>query len=408
MTRLRFGSATDVGLVRTNNQDQLLVDPPLFAVADGMGGHAAGEVAALTAIQALKDAFQHDHTSDGLVVATREANRSVWQRAQSQATMRGMGTTLVALALVNDGGEEQLAIVNVGDSRVYLLRQGEFEQLTTDHSLVQALIDDGQLSQAEADIHPQRHVLTRALGIDPDVPVDVLDVLPVKGDRFLLCSDGLTKEVDDKKVASVLRRVGQPGEAARELVKEARSQGGSDNITVVVVDVVDDDDQAVAASEALARDSGLVIPHEELEKDATETDDRPGGRTGRLRKPKESLRPRRRAVTVRVVAFVVLVLALLGGAVAAVGYYARGSYFVGVQRAQIVIFKGRPGGLLWFSPTVAERTSVPVSGVLPSRVSDLQSGKEESTLAAARLYVRNLQSEAAAHQATATPPLNGP
>jgi protein phosphatase len=408
MTRLRFGSATDVGLVRTNNQDQLLVDPPLFAVADGMGGHAAGEVAALTAIQALKDAFQHDRTSDGLVVATREANRSVWQRAQSQATMRGMGTTLVALALVNDGGEEELAIVNVGDSRVYLLRQGEFEQLTTDHSLVQALIDDGQLSQAEADIHPQRHVLTRALGIDPDVPVDVLDVLPVKGDRFLLCSDGLTKEVDDKKVASVLRRVEQPGEAARELVKEARSQGGSDNITVVVVDVVDDDDQAVAASEALAGDPGLVIPHEELEKDATETDDRPGGRTGRLRKRKESLRPRRRAVTVRVVAFVVLVLALLGGAVAAVGYYARGSYFVGVQRAQIVIFKGRPGGLLWFSPTLAERTSVPLSGVLPSRVPDLQSGKEESTLAAARLYVRNLQSEAAAHQATATPPLSGP
>jgi protein phosphatase len=407
MTRLRFGSATDVGLVRTNNQDQLLVDPPLFAVADGMGGHAAGEVAALTAIQALKDAFQHDRTSDGLVVATREANRSVWQRAQTQATMRGMGTTLVALALVNDRGEEQLAIVNVGDSRVYLLRQGEFEQLTTDHSLVQALIDDGQLSQAEADIHPQRHVLTRALGIDPDVPVDVLDVLPVKGDRFLLCSDGLTKEVDDKKVGSVLRRVEQPGEAARELVKEARSHGGSDNITVVVVDVVDDDDQAVAASEALAGDSGLVIPHEELEKDATDSDDRPGGRTGRLRKRNESLRPRRRAVTVRVVVFVVLVLALLGGAVAAVGYYARGSYFVGVQRDQIVIFKGRPGGLLWFSPTVAERTSVPVSTVLPSRVPDLRSGKEESTAAAARLYVRNLQSEAAAHQAVATPPLSG-
>jgi serine/threonine protein phosphatase PrpC len=407
MTSLRFGSATDVGLVRTNNQDQLLVDPPLFAVADGMGGHAAGEVAALTAIQSLKDAFRHDRTSDGLVVATKEANRSVWQRAQSQSTMRGMGTTLVALALVNDGGDEQLAIVNVGDSRVYLLRQGELEQLTTDHSLVQALIDDGQLSEAEADIHPQRHVLTRALGIDPEVPVDVVQVLPVKGDRFLLCSDGLTKEVDDDKVASILRRTRQPAAAARELVKAARAHGGSDNITVVVVDVVDDNDQALADSEALAGDQGVVIPHDEMGKG--DGDDEGGARqAGRSRRTRERLRPTRRAITFRVVLFMVVVLALFGLAVGAVGYYARGSYYVGIRQSQIVIFKGRPGGLLWFKPTVEEKTSVLVSGVLTSRLPDLQDGKEESTLAAARQYVHNLQAEADAHQVASTPPSSTP
>jgi protein phosphatase len=415
VTTLRSGSATDVGRVRTNNQDQLLVAAPLFAVADGMGGHAAGEVASLTAIEALKSAFNGDRSPEALVAAAQHANRSVWDRAQADPGLRGMGTTLVALALVEEEGEQQLAIINVGDSRVYLLRDGELQQLTTDHSLVQELIDDGQLSEAEADYHPQRHVLTRALGVDRDVTVDCLQVLPVRGDRYVLCSDGLSREVSDSQLASVLRRLADPDSAAKELVAQARAHGGNDNITVVVVDVVDDDDRAVAASAALAEDPGLVIPSvvgKEAEK-GEGTDASGGGRRSRRAHRQQSSRPRARPITFRVVAFTIILLVLVAGVIAAIGVYARGSYFVGMDHAQLTIYKGKPGGLLWFQPTVVERTGVATTDVLPTRLTDLQSGKEEASLNDARQYVHNLQTEAAQHQVSSTttttpPPVNHP
>jgi PPM family protein phosphatase len=408
VTKLRVGSATDVGMVRSNNQDQVLVASPLFAVADGMGGHVAGEVASLTAIEALRAAFDKDSTAAGLVAATKEANRAVWEKARHDPRLRGMGTTLVALALVHEGDEEQLAIVNVGDSRVYRLQQGELEQLTTDHRLVQELIDDGQLSEAEATYHPQRHVLTRALGVDAEVPADSLQVVPYKGDRFLLCSDGLSGEVGDSEVASILRRIADPQEAAKELVAAAMANGGSDNITVVVVDVVDDDDKAATASAALAADPGLIIPSE-LGKGEAEP---PGATGGRLRRGRRRVRaddsPKARVLTFRFVGFVILLLILLGGAAGAVGWYARGTYYVGLDSTEVTIYKGRPGGLLWFNPTVAKRTGVPVSSVLPSRLDDLRRGKEEASLDEANKYVANLQAEALAHRATTVTTTIGP
>ena len=402
MTALRSGSATDVGLVRTVNQDQLLAASPLFAVADGMGGHAAGEVASLTAIEALKAAFDKDRSPAGLVAAAEEANRAVWDRGQTDLELRGMGTTLVAVALVESDGEERLTVISVGDSRVYLLRQGELEQLTTDHSLVQELVDEGQLSEAEADIHPHRHVLTRALGVDQDVTVDEIQILPVRGDRYLLCSDGLPRELSDNQIASVLRRLEQPGEAAKVLIAEARARGGNDNITAVVVDVVDDDDQAKAASDALASDTGLVIAREG-EKGEDDVEERRGGRVRRAGRTVRNKPPKTRSFTLRVAGFMTALAVLLALAVVAIAWYARGSYFVGVADSQLVIYKGRPGGLLWFQPTVAERTKVSTSAVLASRLSDLHGGKEEATLAKARTYVRNLQNEAQAHEVLSPP-----
>jgi len=402
MTALRSGSATDVGLVRTVNQDQLLAASPLFAVADGMGGHAAGEVASLTAIEALKAAFDKDRSPAGLVAAAEEANRAVWGRGQTDPELRGMGTTLVAVALVDSDGEERLTVISVGDSRVYLLRQGELQQLTTDHSLVQELVDEGQLSEAEADIHPHRHVLTRALGVDPDVAVDDIQILPVRGDRYLLCSDGLPRELTDSQIASVLRRLEKPGEAAKALVAEARARGGNDNITVVVVDVVDDDDQAKAASEALASDTGLLIAREG-EKGEHDAQSGSGGRVPRARRAAKNKPPKRRAITLRVIGFMTALAVLLALAVVAIAWYARGSYFVGTADSRLVIYKGRPGGLLWFQPTVAERTNVSTSAVLTSRLSDLHGGKEEATLARARTYVRNLQNEGQAHEVLSPP-----
>ncbi|MBO0747942.1 MAG: Stp1/IreP family PP2C-type Ser/Thr phosphatase, partial [Acidimicrobiaceae bacterium] len=257
MISLRFGSATDVGLVRANNEDRYLVAEPLFAVADGMGGHAAGEVASSTAVRSLKENFT-DHTPAGLAAAARAANRAVWEEAQASPDLRGMGTTLVALALVGDPGREQLAVANVGDSRLYRLHLGELYQVTSDHSLVGQMVASGALTPEEAEVHPRRNVLTRALGVDPDVDVDLVTVEAEQGDRYLLCSDGLPRELSDDQMASILRRLAGPDEAARELVEKARAHGGSDNVTVVLIDVADTDGRGAGAAPALeAADPGL-------------------------------------------------------------------------------------------------------------------------------------------------------
>ena len=245
MSKLLVGSATDVGLVRSNNQDQFLVSPGLYAVADGMGGHAAGEVASSTAIKALQAAFaaSGEHSAEALESAAKAANRAVWEQARTNRGMLGMGTTLVALAVVEHGdGTNALAVAHIGDSRLYLLRRGRLRQLTVDHSLVQELVDDGQISPAQAAVHPQRHVLTRALGVEPTVEVDIIDVTPRHGDRYLLCSDGLPREASDEQIAAVLARFSDPSEAAKELVTLANERGGSDNITAVVVDVLANED----------------------------------------------------------------------------------------------------------------------------------------------------------------------
>src|SRR5438309_6117180 len=229
-TRLRAGGATDVGRVREINEDRFLIDDArLFAVADGVGGHQAGEVASQAAVETLRDSFT-EPTTEALVEAVEQANRAVWDMAEANAEQRGMGTTLTALALVDEQGEERLAVVNVGDSRAYLFQQNELEQLTEDHSLVEQLVREGQLTPEEAHVHPQRSIITRALGLDPDVEVDNWELAPAAGDRILLCSDGLTNEVSDDRIASVLRRLADPDDAARELVRLAKANGGNDNI----------------------------------------------------------------------------------------------------------------------------------------------------------------------------------
>jgi protein phosphatase len=392
MTALRAGSMTDVGRIRTNNEDELLVAEPLFAVADGMGGHAAGEVASQVAIEALRAAWQRDHSADGLAEAVRTANRAVWDRAQEKAEYRGMGTTMTAVALVGEGDDETMAVVNVGDSRTYLLRDGELDQLTDDHGLVAELVRSGQLSAEEAEVHPQKNVLTRVLGLDPDVEVDCFQVVPFRGDRLLLASDGLTNEVTDAQMASVLRRLADPQEAAAELVRMAKDNGGSDNITVVVVDVVDDDDRSESASAALAGDRQQAT--QTAHREPPVRDEPPAAappRNDALPPPDSG--PRR--FTIRVAVFVLVLVLLVAGALATVGWYARGSYYVGLAGTQVTIYRGRPGGVLWFKATVAESTGITKDHVLASRLDDLQAGKPEPSLAAARKYVKNLQDEAA-------------
>lgn len=399
MTRLRAGAATDVGLVRATNQDQLLIATRLFAVADGMGGHAAGEVASQVAVEALGQAFDKIDvvTPQGLQEAARQANRAVWDKAQADPDLRGMGTTLVAMALVDEDGadEDKVAVINVGDSRAYRLHQGRLEQLTVDHSLVQELVAEGRLEEEEAAYHPQRHVLTRALGVDPDVMVDVLGVTPEAGDRFLLCTDGLVREIGDDQVASVLRRLDDPGDAARELVDQAKEHGGNDNITVVVVDVAADSDTTVPVDgfAATTVGHGAGDGDEEGAEKGEEAAAAPRSRRFRSRRGRFASRPRARFVTLRVVVFFVVLLVVLAVAAFGVVWYARDSYFVGLSGSRVTIFQGRPGGVLWFKPTVAQTTPLTTAQVLPYHLSALRAGQEEPSLSAARGYVQRLQSE---------------
>ena len=412
MSKLLVGSATDVGLVRSNNQDQFLVSPGLYAVADGMGGHAAGEVASSTAIKALQAAFaaSNEHSAESLESAAKAANRAVWEQARTNRGMLGMGTTLVALAVVEHGdGTNGLAVAHIGDSRLYLLRQRALKQLTVDHSLVQELVDDGQISQAQAAVHPQRHVLTRALGVEPTVQVDLIDVTPKHGDRYLLCSDGLPREASDQQIAAVLTRFSDPSEAAKELVTLANDRGGSDNITAVVVDVLANED----SPETL-----IVVPGPAMSSSVAKRRPPPGdvGQDGKAPEgpPTEPARgstkpvvlvPRR--VTGRVIAFGLAVCIVVGGAVACLGWYARSAYFVTLSKGRITIFQGRPGGVLWFQPTLAQRTGYGPSSVLAYNLQPLATGVIEPSLADARSYISEKLAEKRESEATTPPAARG-
>ena len=408
MTVLRAGAATDVGRVRSVNQDRLLIGDGLFAVADGMGGHAGGEVAARLAVETLRDEFARGGGTEPLLAAIRRANQVVWERSRSDAELRGMGTTVTAVALIEDGDRDELVVANVGDSRAYLLQNGELSQLTADHSLVEEMVRAGELSEAEAVGHPHRHILTRALGIDPDIEVDSWQIAPHPGDRLLLCSDGLVNEVDDTDIAAVLRSEADPDRAAEILVERARAHGGADNITVVIVDVAGEDvaspdgagtaaavEPAVAAEPAAAVEPAVAVAADPGAPAAAPA------RTPTRAEPDE---PRPRRVTVRVVVFLIALLVVLGGAVAAVVWYARDSYYVGLAGgSRITVYQGRPGGVLWLKPTVAARTPYTADEVLASRVPDLRQGKLEGSRQEALRYVANLVSEAQQAKAAAAP-----
>ena len=326
MILLRSGSATDTGLVRSSNQDLSLESTNLFAVADGMGGHAGGEVASRLAIEALQAAFNRQPSGSGLSAAVSEANTTIWQQSLDHPELRGMGTTLTAVALVNEDGKDVLALVNVGDSRTYRFHGGELVQMTRDHSLAEEMVRNGEITAAEGAVHPHRHILTRALGVSDDVNVDLWRVNPERGDRFLLCSDGLTNELGNNQIIEVLSSIADPQRAADLLVRAARTHGGSDNITVVVLDVVVGEEdsgstpavapasedftpapEAAAGAVAVTGTTGAT-PRPEPEPEPRT----PGRRERRRAKRRQRRRERgRRLITFRTFLFVILVGAVL-------------------------------------------------------------------------------------------------
>jgi PPM family protein phosphatase len=235
--RIEVGSATDIGRVRERNEDSLLVDPPLYVVADGMGGHRGGQVASQVALETLEVLAKEGRGS--LADHVRQANRAIWDRSVEDERLSGMGTTLTAARIE---GTDAL-IAHVGDSRAYLLRDGALRQLTTDHTLVDRMVKSGEITEEEADVHPHKNVLTRALGTDELVDVDEDSIALVDGDRVLICSDGLTGMVTEDQIQAILDNSDDPQQAADRLVKAANRAGGVDNITVVVLDAVGEGDE---------------------------------------------------------------------------------------------------------------------------------------------------------------------
>ena len=253
----RTAAVTDPGRTRRHNEDAYVIEPPLFAIADGMGGAQAGEVASRLATAALKESASNGGGEQRISDLIQEANRRVYDRSSSDPNTSGMGTTITVALVEND----TVSFGHVGDSRAYLIRDAQMEQLTEDHSLVNELLKTGKLSREEAETHPQRSVITRALGTDPDVDVDTFSVRAETGDLFLLCSDGLTDMVSERSILDVVERNRADIDGAlRALVKEANRGGGQDNITVVAFEIADG---AAAANDGETREHALPAPDDE-------------------------------------------------------------------------------------------------------------------------------------------------
>jgi serine/threonine protein phosphatase PrpC len=401
--RFAYGAASDVGRGRSENEDAYLVDEDrhLYAVADGMGGHRAGEVASATAIESLRDAYQAGRPLDE---AVEEANAAVFAKASAHLEMRGMGTTLTAVALLDD----HIALLgHVGDSRAYLMRAGDVTRVTEDHSLVEQLVREGRLSPEDAASHPQKAIITRALGIDPEIEVDTYRIDLRPGDRLLLCSDGLTNMVNDDGIAGVLSRQADPQRAAETLIDMANRAGGDDNITVVVVDALGDgppEEKAASAalgSQAHEEPTGEWAPLDESEDGsagatpATEAAEavaaEPEAETGEP--PATEGRRRRRAV--RLLAWLLPVVLVFGVALGAMGWYARRTFYVGLGGERVTLYRGVPGGLLGWDPTVEKRSDLRAADLTDSERADLEDGHRFASRAEAVAFLERLEADRA-------------
>jgi PPM family protein phosphatase len=389
--RIAVGAKTDIGLVREGNEDSYLVDDPLFAVADGMGGHLAGDVASSTAIDVISRRARETDLRDeeGLRAVVREANAAIWKRSQGDSALRGMGTTCTLLSL----GNSQARLAHVGDSRAYLLRDGELSQLTEDHTLVGRMVREGRLTAEEAQNHPQRSIITRALGVDSEVDVDTLTLDLGEGDRLLICSDGLTSMVGTDVIARALTDEPDPQRAADRLVQLAIENGGEDNVTVLVLDVGEGPGSsrggtaqtaarapAIDPREARSTSEGTVMTAVRPETSAPEPETyRPG-------------KPRRRWVRGLVGAVIVLGI-LTVGAYFLVRTLLDNSYFVGLDdEGFVTLYRGIPEEVFGVSlKKVEQHTDLAVDDLPEFRQDDVQAGMKSDSLADAEETLANLQ-----------------
>ena len=333
--KLKWGATTDVGMVRQQNEDAFHAEENLYIVADGMGGHNAGEVASALAVSTVRSGARMGiRTADQFRELVQQANTAIYTASLDDSTQSGMGTTLTAAAVV-PGEEPRILIANVGDSRTYLFRGGVLSRLSIDHSYVQELVNEGIITPEEARVHPRRNIVTRAMGIDRSVQVDVFSHLVRTGDRLVLCSDGLVDEVPDTDIARVLTEHTDAQETAEVLVMVANANGGRDNTTVIVLDILDDISEPIVLDEPDETQQMLVVPEVQPEP---------------VKKKKNRL---------AVAFFWSALVAILFGVLTVVGVYARSGYFIGFNNDDnVVVYRGRVGGMLWFQPTVDTQTEL--------------------------------------------------
>jgi PPM family protein phosphatase len=411
MMRVHAAGRTDVGQVRDLNEDSYHVGDSVFAVADGMGGHVAGEVASHTALQPISaldgrvfgDAAQARAALRDAVVA---ANDAVVTKAANDPSYQGMGTTLTATLV--EGRRAHVA--HVGDSRAYLFRDGTFAQLTTDHTLVQRLIDEGRLTREEAANHPHRSVITRAIGVESHIDVDAMTLDLEPGDMLVLCSDGLTGPVDDDTIIDLLQGNAEPGtagddqadgahrteRAARQLIAAANAAGGPDNITVVVLEF---EELPTAPAPRKPTAAGPVVVS--TRPDAGDGSDWASslGRLGHLGGarglqtgdgPDDGDRGSGRGQRIAIV--IVVIGLLVGSLFAGSRWVLARSWYVGVEANQVVIYQGVPASigpidLSW----KYEDTGLNIDGLPPRIVNDLRDGLPATSEVDARNQVENFR-----------------
>jgi serine/threonine protein phosphatase PrpC len=365
--------ATDTGRQRSANEDSVFVRAPLFVIADGMGGARAGEVASKTVVDAFDRPLPGVPPERVLRETIEGANRTVYSLARKDSNLAGMGTTTTAAIL--DESADELAIGHVGDSRAYRLRRRKLERLTRDHSLVEEMRRKGQLTEAQAEDHPQRSIITRSVGPEPEVEVDLQTVAAQAGDVFLLCSDGLTTMLDDDHIERLLDRATSMPNAVRALVDEANRAGGRDNISVIAFKVVDAAEPALdSASEGAtligqrAEDAGLT---------SAEVRRRAAADAARQRREEATaVRPGRRRKIVKRAAGVVALLVVIGAIVFGATYGLRHIWFLGTDDAgRVTLYRGVPYELPFGLKLWDERYSAPVqTEALPPKRKDAVTG----------------------------------
>jgi protein phosphatase len=396
---LRYSARSDRGLVRQNNQDAVYAGPRLLALADGMGGHAAGEVASSLVISALAP-LDEDQPGDDLLAELREAtfegNAAITRHVAESPDLEGMGTTLTAILFAGT----RLGLVHVGDSRCYQLRDGGFTQITKDDTFVQSLIDEGRITEDEAHTHPQRSLLLRAItGAEVEPSLTIREARA--GDRYLLCSDGLSGPVSDETLAQTLREYADPRACADRLIELALRGGGPDNITCIVADVLDvefgDDAPIIGGAAGDGSDDGVLSPDTSAGRASATTLPRALPRRVEPVAPAEPDGPHRRtAVRIGLAVAALLVVLVVGGLLAR--SWVMQQYYVGTDSdaasAQIVIYQGVRGSVLGVPlQTVAQRSTITLSDLPEDARNNVRTGIPASDgLAGAQATLRRLES----------------
>lgn len=377
-----FAARSDVGNVREHNEDSYLVKTPLFVVADGMGGHEAGEVASRIAVTTMEAHTPKSTSPEALANAVIMANEAVLQGAQDGTGKPGMGTTLTAAFVY----EDEVTIAQVGDSRAYLLHDDELHRITRDHSLVADLIEQGRLTESEARFHPQRSVITRALGSDPHMQPDLYTLHVEEGDRLLLCSDGLSSMVCDDVIEEAMLANPIPDDACEALVEEALAAGGLDNVTVVVIDPLgdppDEEEEVVFVEERIV---GAPEPDQPAVAPAAPLPEAPSPSTSkkksRKKKEEQHHKPRQRGRFAPFIWALVFVLIL---AAAGAGFYAfaHNSFYVIAEDGVVNVYRGLPGDVAGISVSWLEDSApdVDVSTLTPGVQDRLATGIQVDSL----------------------------